>query len=423
MRKRRGQGKYPYFSNSRTGAYLSDHEIIIPQTAYTVTSPSLSGLPTVSRTTTATGSPTRATIARLIEKDLASGAVTRFNAPPKIHYAKGTSQLIFGEFRTLQEVRSGKPALIWTATDYDHDDRHSVAICLFGSMSNFTEYIQNAPPASTNSWSASSSPNVLAFLQSQAERNGRYAVSHDRLAMEALNIAVTQRSLGQVSGYADPAEWLAEIYLDVDLTSSPETGRKRSGDFRRILVGAPLWIRAHPGAIHLYADLKPPPDWARPGAWPAWETRSSPARGQLAGNTPGWQMPGDQVALPAVIFDHLVRGFMNGAADDVLAMKVNQQADGHIALRQLSSPLADVFAFILETDPGRATRFLAEYFITVRTQHEQWEIPGPPPRLTDTLNAARLALPDDLQEEYVFVAASARAEVRRYYGRDPDLGA
>jgi hypothetical protein len=36
------------------------------------------------------------------------------------------------------------------------------------------------------------------------------------------------------------------------------------------------------------------------------------------------------------------------------------------------------------------------------------------------LNAARLTLHGDLQESYVFVAASARAEVRRYYGEDPD---
>lgn len=273
MRKPRRPVKYAYFSDSRTGAYLSDRGITIPQTAYTVTSPSVSGLPTVSRTTTGAGDPSRAAIAKLIEKDLGSRAVTSFNAPGQIDYAKGTSQLIFGEFRTLSEGQSDKRALIWTAADYHNDDQHSVAICLFGSMSHFTEYIQNAPPASANPWSASSSPNVLGFLRSRGEQAGRYAGSDDRMAMEALNIAVTQRSLGQVSGYADPAEWLAEIYLDVDLTRSPETGYKRAGDFRRILVGAPLWVRAaHPGAIRLYAELKPPPDWARPGDWPAWQT-------------------------------------------------------------------------------------------------------------------------------------------------------
>ena len=114
----------------------------------------------------------RATIARLIEKDLASGAVTRFNAPPKIHYAKGTSQLIFGEFRTVSEAQSGKPALIWTAADYDNDDRHSVAICMFGSMSNFTEYIQNAPPASTNPWSASFTPTSNRHLTGRVQEPG-----------------------------------------------------------------------------------------------------------------------------------------------------------------------------------------------------------------------------------------------------------
>lgn len=424
MRKRRRPVKYAYFSRSRTGAYLSDRGITIPQTAYTVTSPSLAGLPTVSRTTTGAGDPSRAAIAKLIENDLGSRVVTRFNAPAQIDYAKGTSQLIFGEFRTLSEGQSGKRSLIWTAADYDNDDPHSVAICLFGSMSNFTEHIQNAPPASTNPWSASSSLNVLAFLRSRGEQDGSYAGSDDRMAMEALNIAVTQRNLGQVSGYADQAEWLAEIYLDVDLTHSPETGYKRSGDFRRILVGAPLWVRAtHPGAIRLYADLEPPPDWARPGDWPAWQIGASLAPGQLSGSSPGWQGPGSQVTLPAVIFDHLVRGFISGMADDALGMEFNQQAEGHAALRHLGSPLADVFALILDTDPRRATLFLAEYFIAIRAKHEQWRIPGPPPRLTDMLNAARLTLPDDLQETYLFVAASARAEVRRYYGEDPDLDA
>ena len=124
-----------------------------------------------------------------------------------------------------------------------------------------------------------------------------------------------------------------------------------------------------------------------------------------------------------MVFDHLVRGFISGTSGDALSMELNQQAEGHTALRHLGSPLAHVFAFILDTDPGRAALFLAEYFIAIRTKHEQWGILGPPPRLTDMLNAARLTLPDDLQESYVFVAASARAEVRRSYGKDPDLDA
>lgn len=114
---------------------------------------------------------------------------------------------------------------------------------------------------------------------------------------------------------------------------------------------------------------------------------------------------------------------ISGAADLALSMELNQQAEGDTALRHLGSPLAHVFAFILDADPDRATLFLAEYFIAIRAKHEQRGIPGPLPRFTDMLNAARLTPPDDLQESYVFVAASARAEVRRYYGEDPDLDA
>jgi hypothetical protein len=356
----------------------------------------------------------------MIEKDLGSRAVNRFKAPTRIGYAKGINQLIFGEFRTLPEVPPRKPALVWTAADYDADDPHSVAICLFGSMSNFTEYIQDAPPASATHWSSSSAPSVLGFLRSRGKAFDNYADTDDRMAMEALHIAEAQRSLGLVSGYADAAEWLAEIYLDVDLTCSPETGNKRWGSYRRILVGAPLWIRAaNPGAIRLYADHEPPPDWARPRGWPAKQPVTAFTAGQQA--TQGRHTPARQVTLPAEVFDHLVSGFIRGTADDALRMEINQQGEGHTALRHLGDPLGHVFAFILNSDPDRAMLFLADYLATIRAQHDRRRIPGPPPRLTDVLHALRLALPDHLQESYPFVAAKARAEVRRYYGKDPDF--
>lgn len=115
--------KYPYFSVGRTGRYLTDNDITIPHTALTFTSPSLSGFPGVSRTTTDASDPSRARIAKMIEKDLGARAVIRFNAPAPIGYAKGVNRLIFGEFRTLPEIPPRKPALIWTTADYDADDR------------------------------------------------------------------------------------------------------------------------------------------------------------------------------------------------------------------------------------------------------------------------------------------------------------
>ena len=104
------------------------------------------------------------------------------NAPAPIGYAKGINQLIFGEFRTLPEVPPRKSALVWTVADYDADDQNSVAICLFGSMKNFTEYIQSAPPASTNHWSSSSAPSALGFLRSRGTLFDNYADTDDRMA-------------------------------------------------------------------------------------------------------------------------------------------------------------------------------------------------------------------------------------------------
>jgi hypothetical protein len=421
MRGRRQQAKYPYFSDGRTSRYLSDNGITIPHTALTFTSPSLSGLPTISRTTTDVGDSGRAKIAKIIEKDLGSRAVTRFNVPRPIGYARGSHRLIFGEFRTLPEVPPRKPALLWTAADYDADDRHSVAICLFGSMNNFTEYIQGAPQASTNHWSSSSAPSVLGFLRSRGKVFDNYANTEDRMAMEALHIAVTQRSLGLVSGYADPADWLAELYLDVDLTRSPETGNKRWGSYRRILVGAPLWIRAtHPGAIRLYADQEPPPDWALPEGWATRRPGTAFTANQRAGNDQGRQLPARQVALPIETFNDLVTGFIHGRADSALREEINQQADGRCTLRHLGDPLGRVFAWIWRYDSDRAMLFLADYLAAIRLQHDQRRMPGSPPRLTDILNALRPALPYDLQDSYPAVIAKAREEVLRYYGKDPD---
>ena len=50
----------------------------------------------------------------------------------------------------------------------------------------------------------------------------------------------------------DVAERLAEIYLDVDLLSA---GKGREDGFRRIIVGAPVWIRTpRLRAIRMYNE-------------------------------------------------------------------------------------------------------------------------------------------------------------------------
>jgi hypothetical protein len=62
-------------------------------------------------------------------------------------------------------------------------------------------------------------------------------------------------SRGFTIGSADDSEWLAEIYVDVELTKDRWLFDPKEPVYGadRILIGAPLWIRsASPGPITLY---------------------------------------------------------------------------------------------------------------------------------------------------------------------------
>lgn len=131
-----GTVEYLYWSSRRTGRFLEDNNLVAQPVTRTITSPAFKLFPTFSRSTTSS-SNLRPEVARTIERALGQIAVTRFNAPSEIKYAKGTSTVVFGEFMTWLVKPMRQPAVLFTAVDYDKKDRGSVAICLFGSMDNW----------------------------------------------------------------------------------------------------------------------------------------------------------------------------------------------------------------------------------------------------------------------------------------------
>jgi hypothetical protein len=157
--------------------------------------------------------------------------------------------------------------------NYDRRDRNSVAICLFGSMDNFPEYVQSAGPGyEDEGWVSSSAPAVYNFLKSHGKKYGYPCDTPEEMASEALRIAdgqgiylpFSECDLGTAKpwkrsftyGDANKAQWLAQIYLDVDL---PASGLDREDGFRRIIVGAPLWIRTPaPHPVRLYTKTDDP---------------------------------------------------------------------------------------------------------------------------------------------------------------------
>src|SRR5690348_14229025 len=134
--------EYLYWSSRRTDRFMEDNGLSVPPITETFTSPSFGWLPTFSCSKTRIIG-TRPQIARVIESALGQTAVARFNAPGPIQYAKGTGSVVFGEFMYMNSPQEDRPAVMLTTVDYSRRDRGSIFVCLFGSIDNFPEYIQN----------------------------------------------------------------------------------------------------------------------------------------------------------------------------------------------------------------------------------------------------------------------------------------
>jgi hypothetical protein len=256
---------------------MEDNGLSVQPVTQTFTSPSFGWLPTFSRSKTNV-SGVRPQIAKAIEEALGQIAVTRFNAPGPIQYAKGTSLVVFSEFMHVSSRREDRPTVIFTMVDQSRRDRGSVAVCLFGSMDNYPEYIQDRGPKSNWGWSSSAAPTVFNFIKSHGKELGRhpFGSTPGEIAGAALQIAYSQGMYGgdyryphgmdrpwmraYTYGDAREAQWLAQIYLDMTREQLREEGVDIN-DYAyklpvgRILIGAPLWIRTpQPHSVRLYAD-------------------------------------------------------------------------------------------------------------------------------------------------------------------------
>jgi hypothetical protein len=273
-----GTVEYLYWSTRRTSRFMEDNGFSIQPVTQTLTSPSFVWLPTFSRSKTS-ASGTRPQIAKTIEGALGQTAVTRFNAPGPIQYAKGTGVVVFSEFMHAFSRRKydRRPTVIFTMADHSRRDRESVAIVLFGSMDNYPEYIQDAGPKQTYGWSSSAAPTVFNFIKSHGKDLGRppNGGTPGELAVSAFQIAYSQGIGGfnrtfhgmhrpwmraYTYGDAREAEWLAQIYLDMSREELEAEGIS-TNDYAynfpvsRILVGAPLWIRTpSPRSVRIYAN-------------------------------------------------------------------------------------------------------------------------------------------------------------------------
>jgi hypothetical protein len=164
-----------------------------------------------------------------------------------------------------------------------------VAVCLFGTLDNYADFMPDPSVRSHGSWISSAAPDILRFLHTRGLDDAVICRSQEDLAREAVRIALfqgdrgpyTDRSIGYNRRFThgetnETGEWCAEIYSDVDLTTTklgPEEG------FSRVLVGAPIWVRTPAlRCIDLYADRSVQ---ELDASNPAPQTKRSAANGQV----------------------------------------------------------------------------------------------------------------------------------------------
>jgi hypothetical protein len=264
--------EYLYWSKRKTERLIEDNGLAPNSVSHTITTPSFGWLPTVSRSSSHENGG-RPKMAKAIESWLGTLAVSSFDDPEEIRFAKGEGKMVFGEF--LSSGKNGisrSQAVIFSKADYNANDQGSVAVCLFGSMDNFLDYVQSAGPGyDKEGWFSSAAPAIENFIQSHGNALGFPCETPQEMALEALNIATSQgvylaatecdygttKPWKRAYTYGDvrKAEWLAQIYLDVAAEDIP--GVREEYGYRRILIGAPLWIRTrHSRSVRVYSESR-----------------------------------------------------------------------------------------------------------------------------------------------------------------------
>ncbi|WP_433454995.1 hypothetical protein ACQPXS_43510 [Streptomyces sp. CA-142005] len=201
---------------------------------------------------------TRFEIMKKISKKLGRQLVSDLDAPGPLPFVQGQGRADVTEFQRWRSVTEDglrqETCLVHVRQVSGRGSR--VDLCLFGSLGNLTGY--RAPADQATGWTSSAAPAIDEFVASRGARIPRL-YDAESVAVEALRAALYQGMPDDPSDHdrrpetraytiagIDSCQYAAVVYQDVTLTPGRWDFRHEPGldGARRILVGAPLWLRA-----------------------------------------------------------------------------------------------------------------------------------------------------------------------------------
>ncbi|MEU4174807.1 hypothetical protein [Streptomyces sp. NPDC026589] len=252
MAAQRDTGRYLYWSERRVRAVAEEIGLSLErgwQWSFTLSLPM-----TQFQIGERTRSQNRLRTAQRILRRLGPLAATVFDGPTPVSYTQGTGHVEFAEF--VGNYAANKAVLCHTRTRC-HEGR-AVDIVLFGSMEHVEGF--RTGDAIDDGWVSSAAPAIEELLRTRGTENTWQWDDDQSRAVEALKIAVQQGeqrggahdgrpwTRGYTLGHDRQAQWCAEVYADVVLEDSRWANELAAdmglNDVHRIVIGAPLWIRA-----------------------------------------------------------------------------------------------------------------------------------------------------------------------------------
>ncbi|MEU1447423.1 hypothetical protein ACFWBS_38350 [Streptomyces mirabilis] len=201
---------------------------------------------------------TRFEIMKKVSKKLGNELVSDLDTPGPLHFLQGQGRADVTEFQRWGPVTDHsfrqETCLVHVRTISRRGRR--VDLCLFGSLGNLTGY--TAPEGQVTGWTSSAAPAIEELVATRGARFPRF-YDDESVAVEALKVALYQGAHADLSDHPgrpetraytiagiESCQYAAVVYKDVTLTPGRWDFRHEPemNGAERILVGAPLWLRA-----------------------------------------------------------------------------------------------------------------------------------------------------------------------------------